>query len=290
MDKLKIFLAAVEKHQFWVCCGVMLLTSLGCWWCASEDEARRFVTRKTAIDGDFSGAVVQSGAPNKGVIDKIKQQDDELKLKVFDAWRALYTEQKKNDPFPTKLLGEEFKKEFQKLQLPKDQLDPIYLEIYENHIRDYLPALEEIVKVRHEVVKEGETAPRGGLGIPPMQPGVRPGFGGGRMGGIMPPPNARGNPMIRAAPVSARAPMQRRSTPASSIGTTATSARCRRTSTGEAVRHDARSSDGPGRSWGVRDAAEDHQKSQRRGHRSAQCGHQADRRSRHRQGLGQGLG
>ncbi len=35
MDKLKIFLANAKKYQFWICCGVMLLTSLGCWWWAS---------------------------------------------------------------------------------------------------------------------------------------------------------------------------------------------------------------------------------------------------------------
>ena len=37
MDKLKIFLANAKKYQFWMCCGVMLLTSLGCWWWACGD-------------------------------------------------------------------------------------------------------------------------------------------------------------------------------------------------------------------------------------------------------------
>ncbi len=173
----------------------MLLTSLGCWWWASGDVAKRFESRKVEIDADFSGASVQSGAPNQGVIDKIKQQEDDLKLKVYHAWETLYAEQKKTSSFPTKVLGEAFKKEFEKLQPPKDQLDPKYLEIYQNHIQDYLPTLEQIVKVRHEVTKDDGTVPGGGPArVRPKQPGMGQGFGPGggpgrRMtmpGGIMP--------------------------------------------------------------------------------------------------------
>ena len=62
-----------------------------------------------------------------------------------------------------KLLGADFKQAFEKLQLPKDQLDSKYLEMYQNHIEEYLPSLQEIVKVRHEVEKkEGAGAGRAG--------------------------------------------------------------------------------------------------------------------------------
>ena len=197
MDKLKIFLAAAKKYQFWVFCGVMLLTSLGCWWWASGALAKSYGKRATEIDGDFTGAVVQSGAPNEGVIAKVKQQDDELKLKVYSAWETLYNEQKKNNPFPTKVLGEDFKNKFESLQLPKDQLDDYYLERYQNFIKTYLPTLETMIKVRHEVGgPEGAPAsgapsnvrpPRsgGGTGIRGAGAGMRPGMNmGGPRGGL----------------------------------------------------------------------------------------------------------
>jgi hypothetical protein len=176
MDKLKIFLANAKKYQFWICCGVMLLTSLGCWWWASGALAKIYDGRKTAIDADFAGATVQPDAPNQKIIDKVKQQDDELKQKVYHAWEMLYNEQKKNDYFPVDVLGKEFQKAFAKLRLPKDELDPKYLDIYENKIKDYLPELEKIVKVRHEVDNGNGTAP-GGAPMRPRQPGLG-GFGG----------------------------------------------------------------------------------------------------------------
>ena len=89
----------------------------------------QYTARETQINADFSGAVVQPGAPNEGLIDKIKQQDKELRQKVYDAWVTFYAEQKKSITFPTKELGEPFRKEFEKLQLPKDQLDANYLDI-----------------------------------------------------------------------------------------------------------------------------------------------------------------
>lgn len=65
MDKLKIFLANAKKHQFWICCGVMLLVSLGCWWWASSAVAKLYDTRETAIKGSFDGAKVQPGIRTK---------------------------------------------------------------------------------------------------------------------------------------------------------------------------------------------------------------------------------
>ena len=194
MDKLKIFLAAAKKHQFWVCCGVMLLTSLGCWWWASGDVAKQFESRKVDIDADFSGASVQPGRSQPGRHRQDQAARRRSEAESLSRWETLYAEQKKNSSFPTKVLGEEFKKEFDKLQLPKDQLDPKYLEIYQNHIQDYLPTLEQIVNVRHEVIKDDGTVPGGGPAhIRPKQPGMGRGFGPGggpgrrtMPGGIMP--------------------------------------------------------------------------------------------------------
>jgi hypothetical protein len=183
MDKLKIFLANAKKYQFWICCGVMLLTSLGCWWWASGNLAKLFNTRKTEIDADFAAATVTPGSPNQGVIDAITKVDPttqedsgklgKLKHKVYRAWETLYAEQKKNNPFPTDILGEDFKKAFEKLQLPKDELDPKYLEIYQNYIKNYLPNLEKIVDVRKEVRKGDGGGLGGGLG------GITPGLDAG---------------------------------------------------------------------------------------------------------------
>ncbi len=128
MDKIKIFLATAKKHQFWVCCGVMLLTSLGCWWWACGNLSDLFKKRSSEIDGAFTSATVQPGAPNQGVIDSITkidpttQQDSgklgRLKQKVFLAWESLYARQKKEDFFP-KFLDDDFKRRSRSFSYPR---------------------------------------------------------------------------------------------------------------------------------------------------------------------------
>jgi hypothetical protein len=201
MDKIKIFLAAAKKHQFWVCCGVMLLTSLGCWWWACGNLSDLFKTRASQIDGAFTAAEVKPGAANQGVIDAITkidpttQQDSgdlgRLKQKVYRAWESLYARQKEKNLFPTEIFRDDFRKAFEKLQLPKGELDPMFLEIYRNHAKECVPPLQKIVKVRHEVGGEGAT-PAGPIPPPRRMPpggggqGYPPGIGGGRGGVMMP--------------------------------------------------------------------------------------------------------
>lgn len=160
MDKLKIFLANAKKHQFWICCGVMVLASLGCWWWACGDVKTLFDRRKSAIETDFKGVEVSNDAPNKDLIDKTNAQNEKLKKKVFNAWVTLYDNQKKNNPFPTDVLGEGFEKAFTKVQFSKDgkeELESRYLDIYGNHIKSkYISKLKQIVKAREEVENDEE--------------------------------------------------------------------------------------------------------------------------------------
>ncbi len=117
--------------------------------------------------------------PNQGVIDSITkidpttQQDSgklgRLKQKVFLAWESLYARQKKEDFFP-KFLDDDFKKALEKLQLPKGELDPKFLDVYQNHVKESLPPLQDIVKVRHESWGRGDGS-RGAL--PPPRPSAR---------------------------------------------------------------------------------------------------------------------
>ena len=47
------YLSIVAKYQFWILCGVILLTSMGCWWWATKDLANRFQQRKSTIEDAF---------------------------------------------------------------------------------------------------------------------------------------------------------------------------------------------------------------------------------------------
>jgi hypothetical protein len=172
MDKLKIFLAVVKKYQFWFLCGAAILVAAVCAWLAISDLSEQYRQQTTKIDGDFKNAVIQPGHPNQGIIDKVHAQHDDLKRNIFAAWETLYKEQKEKNPFPTEVLGEPFRKRFEKLK-PQGELAFRDRERYQNFIRDYLPKLREIVKVRHPIDDKTPGRPAAGAHAAPEMP--RPG-------------------------------------------------------------------------------------------------------------------
>jgi hypothetical protein len=205
MDKVKIFLAVAKKHQFWIFCGVMLLTALGCWWLSTAALAAQYNTRKKQIEDDFTGTNINSDHANDATIADVTKKDEALKEKVYRAWVALYAEQQKNNPFPHEILGKQFEQQFRGLDLgkplekqqenpkdpknPKNQINDNFREMYRNYIDEYLPGLEKIIDALH-VVGEPEGAHAGG-GAPG---GSRPGgaLGGPGFGGLQPGAGGRG--------------------------------------------------------------------------------------------------
>ncbi len=175
MDKLKPIIAAVKKYHFWVICGAMFLTALVCWWLATSGLAGQYKKQESKINSDFSGvAGIQANHPNQGVIDEINKRHTALKKVVFDAWESLYSEQKEKNPFPTGVLGKDFKRQFENLR-PQEELARRYRERYQNYIKGYFPKLLQAIDVRRPVEeKPREKAARVAGGMMP----------GGEMGGM----------------------------------------------------------------------------------------------------------
>jgi len=183
MDKLKIFFAVVKKHQFWVLCGAMLITSLVCWWLATSSLVAKYQQREAKINKAFQGVVVQPDHPNQKVIDETNKLHASLKRNVYGAWEILYREQKEKNPFPTKVLGKDFKRQFESLK-PKDNLDPQYRELYQNFIKGYFPTLLEKIDVRHPIEHKAEGNDKAGAAagigrLLPRRGGAAPGMGTG---------------------------------------------------------------------------------------------------------------
>ena len=85
MDKFIKLLTALKKYQFWVVCGAVLLTAIVCWWLATIGLAGQFRQRRSKLEGDFKGVIIQRDHPNQGVIDKIRRQHEALKRGVYNA-------------------------------------------------------------------------------------------------------------------------------------------------------------------------------------------------------------
>ena len=160
MDQFKIFLAVVKKYQFWVLCGILFCTSLACWYLATSDLAGLFQKRKLAVKDDFANVqMIHRGHPNDKVIEYVRGRNDTLKQGVFTAWETLYKQQKANNPFPVKELGQDFKEAFEKLQLqPKGELLKKFRERYREFIKNYLSNLKNEVDARRPADSAADVA------------------------------------------------------------------------------------------------------------------------------------
>ena len=165
MDKLKPYLAAVVKYQFWGLSALSIVVALVCWWMATGALADQFKKRKSAIDGVFRSAAVQPDHPNQRVIDEIKKQDKSLKEGVCKAWDMLYTAEKEKNRIPQEFV-QEFQEAFKELK-PEGEIRIALRELYPGDIKKYLPKLQTLVDARRpkdgaKPTAQPSTAPAGG--------------------------------------------------------------------------------------------------------------------------------
>jgi hypothetical protein len=147
MDQVKVVLAVLKKHHFWVLCGIVIVLALVIWAMASSGLAKQYDERKTAIEGKRQGAEsIPSQPPNDDTIAAINKERDELKEGVLAAWEYQYRKQKDLNPWPVEL-GTAFGEYVESLG-PEEEIHRDYREVYWTFIREHLPAMVEIVDIR----------------------------------------------------------------------------------------------------------------------------------------------
>jgi hypothetical protein len=157
MDQLKVALAVLKKHHFWVLCGVVILVAIAIWMVASQGLAKQFDERKSTIEGKKQAAEsIDPQPPNQDTIAKMSALTGRLKEHVLSAWQDQYALQKRNNPWPA-LLGREFL-DYVELLKPDEEIPPDLRDIYWNFIQENLPALVDIVDIYlpAELDEEGE--------------------------------------------------------------------------------------------------------------------------------------
>jgi len=149
MNQLQPLLVAMKKWGFWIICGLAVVIGLGVWFIAQQSVQASIKARKDQLDGlksQVSG--VKPGSPNPKVIEAARQEIENLKRDVYQAWVTMYADQKEKNQWP-KALGNEF---LNWVNQPGRQFgDPIperFREIYLNFIEQHFPTLFEIVNLR----------------------------------------------------------------------------------------------------------------------------------------------
>jgi hypothetical protein len=190
MDKVKLALAVTRRFHFWALCGCFALVAPICWWFAASSLGEQCSQKKSDLDGLFKKLNQRtiSNVSNPRCIGEIGRQERELKKEVYNAWSALYKEQKKNNPLPEEL-GPDFKNAYEELPV-KGRLDEQYREWYRNYLRLQFPDLLKIGDIRRPDLTSIPNLP-GAAGSPanPNLPGA-----------ATPPANANPLPISSPAP------------------------------------------------------------------------------------------
>src|SRR5688572_4176940 len=98
MDKTKEYLALLQKHHFWVVCGVVLIASLLSWYLAESSLDQQREAQKQKIEAAIASVTsVVNKADHPNDVMTGKQRDASIKVanNVFEAWQRRYDEQQK---------------------------------------------------------------------------------------------------------------------------------------------------------------------------------------------------
>jgi len=139
MEQLKVVLAWLKKHHFWVLAGIIVAVVLTLWVTATADVADRCDERKGQIESRFDALEsIQSDPshPNDNVIKAYADATEITKGKVLEIWVKLYQEQKDKNQLPADL-DQGFRIAFE----AGGEIPPSYREEYQNFISGYVSRL-----------------------------------------------------------------------------------------------------------------------------------------------------
>lgn len=179
MDKAKEYLAVLQKHHFWVICGVVLLASLVSWYLAESSLDKEFKAQKDLVEGKFTalnGIANTPDHPNDKVTEELRKKVLGIADNVYGAWQLRYNEQQKVPQWAGDLSKPFLDFVNSPSRAPDAAIPARFREEYMNFIRKEIDSLFTQVNARDLVEIAGSTVVAG-PGVTRQQPG-RPQPGG----------------------------------------------------------------------------------------------------------------
>jgi hypothetical protein len=147
MDKVKLYLELARKHHFWVLCGLSAVAGLMAWYLASGKLTAQFRQNSSTIDSTFSNLKnVSPDQPHGDWKDGINKETGAIGQDVWNAWKALYQEQKdKVFVWPKDLNSDFLDAANQLVSDPKAVIPRRLCEYYQSMVKEQVTNLPTIV-------------------------------------------------------------------------------------------------------------------------------------------------
>lgn len=178
MEQVRVALAWIAKHHFWLLAALAVLMSTAVWYMASGDLDKRKKTNLGKIKSAFSeqdGIVARGYHANESVNAQQRAQIVALAEETKEIWQQLYDRQRDEVLVWPKQLPKSFRNQVENKQFG-DDLDQLRREQYTDYIRGRFDDLPKIVDANE--IDDATAAGGGGF--------ARGGgeFGGGGFGGF----------------------------------------------------------------------------------------------------------
>ena len=160
MDQVRVALAWIKRHHFWLLCGLVTIISATCWHMASTTLQEEFTQNSSKIKSKFddsSALLRRPYHPNEVINNEQRNQNRALAGEVRNLWSELYNRQREE---VLRWPGhDDFVRRVERLSFG----DPIQLKLrerYQNYIEEYFPELPKIVKAASSNRRPGTTGKR----------------------------------------------------------------------------------------------------------------------------------
>lgn len=101
MEQVKVYLAILKKHHFWLLIVVAMLLAAYGWFAGTKALDTEFAANRSTIDSAFSGAqAVKAGDPNPSFKEQTDALHERQKTTTLAAWQRLYNRQRENLKWP----------------------------------------------------------------------------------------------------------------------------------------------------------------------------------------------
>ena len=170
MDQLKVYLALLKKHHFWVLSVVVLIVGAAGWFIASTALSNTYKTERAKIDNEFSELQKVTGLaehPNEKWKEGMDGLTNQLATRVESAWRLSYEEQQQKVLLWPKELGAPFAKTMASLSAT-EEIPLTMRNRYLNYVENEFPKLLQIADARPYFVTDQRFDEKG----QPVRPGA----------------------------------------------------------------------------------------------------------------------